>query len=341
MSAPLVTVLIDTYNYGRFIEDAIESVLSQDFPLDQVEILIVDDGSTDDTMGRVKKFGSRIEYFYKPNGGQASAFNFGIAMARGEIVAFLDADDYWLPGKLRRIATEFERNPETGMIYHRLLELDAETGKTGESPFVLLSGYLPNKISDLLQYFPYPTSCIAFRRRFLDRVLPVPEELRVQADGYLGATMAFVAPVLGISDCLATYRIHGQNLYYADEQEMAAEVRKSRLQMRRILYEGIRKWLADNSFTLKQPAVRCFLNRWTLYQESEEFLINPPGRLRFFSHLMLYNRCYRPQLSSRLRLINYVNALGSLLTGYKHFHLLEKWRLRATESFRPGSKPST
>src|ERR1700692_4536840 len=101
MTAPLVTVLIDTYNYGRYIEEAVGSVLAQDFPTEQREILVVDDGSTDDTEERLRRFGDSINYLRKPNGGQASAFNFGLESARGEIVAFLDADDYWLPRKLR------------------------------------------------------------------------------------------------------------------------------------------------------------------------------------------------------------------------------------------------
>jgi glycosyltransferase involved in cell wall biosynthesis len=77
MNRPYVSVLIDTYNYGRFIEQAIESVLSQDFTMERVEILVVDDGSTDDTEERVKKYGAKIRYLRKENGGQASAFNLG------------------------------------------------------------------------------------------------------------------------------------------------------------------------------------------------------------------------------------------------------------------------
>src|SRR5229473_6986834 len=110
MTTPLVTVLITTYNYGRFIEEAIDSVFSQEYPPDKIQILVVDDGSTDDTSERIKKYGSRIEYFYKPNGGQASALNFGIAKARGEIVTLLDADDFFLPGKLARVVEAFQRD---------------------------------------------------------------------------------------------------------------------------------------------------------------------------------------------------------------------------------------
>src|SRR5882757_4359162 len=113
---PLVTALIDTYNYGRFVEEAIDSVLAQDYPNDRLEILVVDDGSTDDTAERVRKYGSRIRYIHKPNGGQASAFNFGFERARGDIIAFLDADDYWLPGKLSRVADAFEQNPSVGLV---------------------------------------------------------------------------------------------------------------------------------------------------------------------------------------------------------------------------------
>src|SRR5580704_10746400 len=104
MRTPAVTVLIDTYNHERFIEEAIVSVLEQDFPASEMEILVVDDGSTDRTPEIVQKFSSRVHSLRKDNGGQASAFNFGIPHAEGEIVAFLDGDDWWAPNKLSRVA---------------------------------------------------------------------------------------------------------------------------------------------------------------------------------------------------------------------------------------------
>src|SRR5467141_2905334 len=111
MKAPFFSVLIDTYNYGEFIEEAVSSALAQDFPPEQREILVVDDGSTDDTQERLRKFGEAIRYLRKPNGGQASAFNFGFEHACGEVIALLDADDVWLPEKLGRVYVFNETQP--------------------------------------------------------------------------------------------------------------------------------------------------------------------------------------------------------------------------------------
>src|SRR5277367_1626744 len=161
---PRVTVLIDSYNYGHYIEEAIDSVLSQDFPSDQFELLVVDDGSTDDTRDRVLKYGPRVQYLYKTNGGQASAFNLGLAHARGEIVALLDADDYYLPGKLQRVVAEFDRDPKIGMVYHRLKVYNTRTGKRRDGSFIALSGDIAVSRTTLLTYISYPTSALAFRR---------------------------------------------------------------------------------------------------------------------------------------------------------------------------------
>ena len=100
---PVVTVLVDTYNHERFIEEAIVSVIEQDFPRGDVEILIVDDGSTDRTPEIVAKFEPRVRLVRKPNGGQASAFNAGIPQARGAIISFLDGDDWWKKNKLSAV----------------------------------------------------------------------------------------------------------------------------------------------------------------------------------------------------------------------------------------------
>ena len=195
MSVPLVTILIDAYNYGQYIEEAVESALAQEFPREQREILVVDDGSTDDTAERLKKYGDAIRYLRKTNGGQASAFNFGFAGARGEIIATLDADDMWLPQKLRRVCETFQKQPDTGMVYHRTHMWSGREEMQVDNHFSEVSGRVPESGLSLLRYSMVATSCLAFRRSALDKILPVPEALRSQADAYLTALIIFVAPV--------------------------------------------------------------------------------------------------------------------------------------------------
>ena len=116
MSAgPLVSVIIPAYNYGRFIEDALESVLAQTYR--RFELIVVDDGSTDDTRARVGRFASRVTYIHQPNGGLSAARNTGILAARGSLLAFLDADDVWLPRKLERQVATIDIDPKVGVVY--------------------------------------------------------------------------------------------------------------------------------------------------------------------------------------------------------------------------------
>src|SRR5215472_3204103 len=111
MARPFFSVPIDTYNHERSIEEAVESVLAQDVPFSDREILVVDDASTDRTPEILRKFEPHIRTLQKQNGGQASAFNFGIPECRGEVVAFLDGDDWWAPGKLKQVARRWRKIP--------------------------------------------------------------------------------------------------------------------------------------------------------------------------------------------------------------------------------------
>jgi glycosyltransferase involved in cell wall biosynthesis len=325
MSQPVISVVITTYNYGQFIEESIESVLSQDFPREQMEIVVVDDGSTDDTAERMKKYGEKVRYFRTENRGQAAALNLGFAKSRGEIISLLDADDFFFPGKLVLVAEAFQRDSALGMVYHPMQGWDAQTDERRATPYPLLSGSALEK----KEFFWYeaPGTCASFRREFLDRFLPIPEEIRMLADDYPGCLIVFVAPVLALPECLSAYRVHGKNSFQTDETRMPRETRERKLHLWQVVTDAKRKWLSEHGFTRKQPAVRSALDRWTLHLQKQEFLVEPPGRLRYFSHLLLYNRCYGPHLSRRLRLVNRINALGALIVGYKHFPLLEKWRL--------------
>lgn len=110
MKNPLISVIIPTFNRAWALEAAVDSVLSQDYP--EVELIVVDDGSTDETPGLLARYGEAVRVLTLENGGVSRARNHGIAAAHGAFIAFLDSDDRWLPEKLTEQAAFFEKNPE-------------------------------------------------------------------------------------------------------------------------------------------------------------------------------------------------------------------------------------
>src|SRR6266849_2176132 len=334
MSTPAITVLVIGYNYGRFIGAAIDSVLAQDFPLEKVEILVVDDGSTDDTAERVKKYRSKIQYHRKENGGQASALNFGMAKAAGEIVTLLDADDFFLPGKLARVVQAFQRDAKLGMVYHRIEVWHERTGERRDWDFVPISGDLHQEPRKFEAYLTPPNLAISFRLGAVRALLPIPEEIRMLADCYISALIPYIAPVLALPEVLAVYRVHGENSHYTSDRQAPMEIKKRKLQMWQTVIAAMRGWLAEKGYTSKLPPVRAMQEHWTMILEREEFAVTPPRRLRFFRHLL---RCYRyqfPLMTWQLRCINAFNALGSLVVGYDRFPRLDEYREALTRRLR-------
>ncbi len=333
MKAPFFTVLIDTYNYGRFIEEAVGSVLAQDFPASEREIVVVDDGSTDDTEKRLRKFGDAIRYLRKQNGGQASAFNFGFEQARGEVIALLDADDVWLPGKLGRVYEAFEQNSGAGMVYHRV-QMWSNTGETSEEDyFVPVSGRVPGNRRALLQYPMMSTSRLAFRREALKELLPVPEVLRSQADAYLTALIIFVAPIVAVPEFLGKYRMHGANLFHVDGEHASRSQVEHRMAMRAALFAEIRSWLKKRGEDEDSRDIHAYLKQWTKAQERDGFMLKAPGRWKYSLHLLEYPWIYGEIMTGRHRAYSYLRAFAALFLGYHHLHALDDLRMKRKQMF--------
>lgn len=216
MSKPFVTALIDTYNQESFIEEAVASVLQQDFPASETEILVVDDGSTDRTPEIVSKFGPRVRLLRKPNGGQGSAFNAGIPEARGEIIAFLDGDDWWAPGKLSAVANVFSTEPEAGLVGHGTTQVYLDGRTQAERPRQLtrfrLNSIEGAKIFRMRRGF-LGTSRMAYRRQVLAQIGAVPEALKFEADEYLFTLAGLFGDVTILPMTYTFYRLHGGNLF--------------------------------------------------------------------------------------------------------------------------------
>jgi glycosyltransferase involved in cell wall biosynthesis len=216
MPLPFVSVLIDTYNHERFIAEAVESVLAQDFPAANREILVVDDGSTDRTPEILRKYEPQIRVLRKANGGQASAFNHGIPACRGELIAFLDGDDWWAPGKLKRVVEVATAEADIGIIGHGIVNVRQGASSMQES---LLDGFRfqANTLDGALKLRRrgafLGTSRMTIRRNLLERIGPVPESIRIQADEYLFTLAAVLGGARILPDALTYYRLHDANLF--------------------------------------------------------------------------------------------------------------------------------
>jgi hypothetical protein len=251
-----VSVLIDTYNHERFIEKAIVSVLEQEFPATDHEIIVIDDGSTDRTPEIVHSFEPRVRYVRRENGGQASAFNVGIPECQGEIIAFLDGDDYWLPGKLSRVVGVLARNPAVGLVGHAIKESLADGSEHVAAPEqderFRINSLAAARVFRLRKSY-LGTSRMTLRADLARRLLPVPESLRIEADEYLFTLAAAMSDVVILREALTCYVIHGANLYVGGGLGTAGLRRKQ--QVMAALASSLEKGLQDCA--LPTDVVNC------------------------------------------------------------------------------------
>lgn len=219
MNNLLTSIIIDNYNYDRFLGEAIDSALNQDYQ--NVEVIVVDDGSTDKSREIIKNYGDRINPVLKPNGGQASAFNAGFSQSRGDVIFFLDSDDVMFPSAVSNVMELFTTE-NIIKVHWPLWEVNENGHKTGmkRPPKDLPEGNFRDVVlhGGPTSCLSAPTSGNAWARYFLEKVLPVPEDVsyyKTCADEYLYT----LAPVFGLIKSITKpqgfYRIHGKNIYSA------------------------------------------------------------------------------------------------------------------------------
>jgi len=207
---PGVSVVIPAYNYARYLGAALDSVLSQDYP--PIEIVVVDDGSTDNTREVVAAYGERVRYLFQENAGLPAARNAGIKAAQYPFIAFLDADDMWLPGMLRRIMETYAQlSEEFGLIAGKRILTDQE-GKVIESKRKEVSPGGEVTVRDLIFRSRFSPSSVVTRRAVFENCGYFDTELRSTEDRDMWIRIAARWRVHLIGEPLIYVRTHANNM---------------------------------------------------------------------------------------------------------------------------------
>lgn len=206
---PLVSVVIPMYNAGRYITQAVDSVLAQTYR--PIEILVVDDGSTDDSAAILQAYGSRIRYLHQKNQGQSIARNRGITESQGELVAFLDADDFWLPDKIARQVDSLSRAPRAGLAHTDVLFLENSTGQRSHRPS-RKAEYVGNCSDLLFRQNKLTISSVLLRKECLTQVGLFDGVFRYTDDYDMWLRIAPHYEFCYVDEPLVIYRLHHTNI---------------------------------------------------------------------------------------------------------------------------------
>ena len=225
-SRPRLSIVVTNHDYAEFVADAVDSALAQEGV--DVEVIVVDDGSTDESLAVLVAYCERVQLVAQPNGGQGSAFNAGWSAAGGDAVIFLDADDLLEPDVAQRVLAAFDSDPEVVKVQYPLHLVDASgrrcPGMLPRAGQRLAAGDVRNRLTrhpDDLVWMP--TTGNAFRADVLARIMPMPtDDYRICADYYLSNLTAAHGKVAVLDRPGGSYRVHGDNRHYAERWSMDA-----------------------------------------------------------------------------------------------------------------------
>lgn len=207
---PTVSVIIPNYNYGRFLREAIESVLAQTYPCR--EIIVVDDGSTDNSLEILAAYEKdKVKVIRQKNCGVGAARNAGVKASSGDLVAFLDADDIWLPEKLEKQVSIFQSDPEIGLVSCGMQEFDMQGNIINYQKSQV--GWLSASVVAFETELIVSGSAVIIRRNVFNKIsgFDEREELHPSEDLEFFFRVSRICKIGFAQDVLVRYRNHGNN----------------------------------------------------------------------------------------------------------------------------------
>lgn len=216
---PLVSVVIPTFNCGKYLGEAIESILAQTYK--RLEICVVDDGSTDSTQELLKRFSAPVRTKFQKNAGQAVARNAGMKMAKGEVIAILDSDDRWLPKKLERQLPLFQSHPDVALLHTGIRFFQQDTGRITSEYF---AGGSVN-LHDLLGFHVLATQTLTFPAWLIAEMGGFDPSVQGCEDWDFCIRAAALYPTAGVDEILAEVRGHGEHFSHQKDRMFAAGMR--------------------------------------------------------------------------------------------------------------------
>jgi glycosyltransferase involved in cell wall biosynthesis len=218
-----VSILINNYNNGRYLDYCIQSALNQTYK--NFEIIVYDDGSTDNSLEITNNYKGKIKIISRPNFGKIPAINQANSIyqsfkaSEGDIICLLDSDDAFLPSKLEKVVQAFKQDDEAIVVQNKLYGIDEDNNRNGKlyknilyNINVLKAIYYLNKI----EIFFIQTSGLSFRRSYLDKVLPLNNNTYplIWADVQLTRTAVFYGKIVTLNMPEGEYRVHTSNIAY-------------------------------------------------------------------------------------------------------------------------------
>jgi hypothetical protein len=311
-----ISVAMCTFNGAPYLRQQLDSIAAQtQLPY---ELIVCDDGSTDESVNIIESFAASAHFpvqlhINSENQGSTRTFERAIELCTGDVIALCDQDDYWVPAKLARLAVEFARKSRVGMVFTDAQLVDEDMQPLGSSLWQKLNFSAKERerlrqgsgFDSLLQGATVTGATLAFRSRYRQLVLPIPDGLPLIHDGWIALLVAAVSDVVPLSESLVKYRQHSS-------QQVGAQERLGPRQAAGLIAPARQAFRRDNPYAEILAIALAVQTRLMERREQFDSKRVVPGLQAKIAHLTARSKLPRPRLARAQRL------LRELLTGRYH-----------------------